>query len=63
MVTDDLITSNDLKAGEIVKQVAAFAEGSGGGRPHMALAGGKNISKIGLALEKAPEIILNLAKK
>ncbi len=63
VVTDDLITKNDLRAGDIVKQVAAFAEGSGGGRPHMALAGGKNVSKIGHALSKATEIILNLVNK
>lgn len=60
VVTDDLISKKHLKAGEIVKQVAAVAEGSGGGRAHMALAGGKNIKKIELALAKVPEIVQKL---
>jgi len=63
VVTDDLISDKKLNAGDIVKKVAAIAEGSGGGKPHMALAGGKNISKLDEALAKAPEIILNFVKK
>ena len=62
VVTDDLITGKNLKAGDIVKQVAAIAEGSGGGRPHMALAGAKNVSKIDEALHKVPEIASSLLK-
>ena len=62
VVTDDLITGKNLKAGDIVKQVAAIAEGSGGGRPHMALAGAKNVSKIDEALHKVPEIVSSLLK-
>ena len=63
VVTDDLISGKNLKAGDIIKQVAAIADGSGGGRPHMALAGGKNINKIGQALEKVPKIVSALTKK
>ncbi len=63
VVSDDLIRDKALKAGEIVKQVAAVAGGSGGGRPHMALAGGKNPDKIEKALAKVPEIISDLLKK
>ncbi|MFQ5770953.1 MAG: alanine--tRNA ligase, partial [bacterium] len=63
VVTDDLIKNKDLRAGDIVKQVAVVAEGSGGGRAHMALAGGKNIGKIDQALAKVPEIIRKIAKK
>ncbi|MFQ5865401.1 MAG: alanine--tRNA ligase [bacterium] len=62
VVTDDLITKRHLKAGDIVKQVAAVAEGSGGGRAHMALAGGKNKNKINLALAKVPEIVQKLVQ-
>ncbi|MFQ5650338.1 MAG: alanine--tRNA ligase [bacterium] len=57
VVTDDLIAGQKLKAGDIVKQVAAIAEGSGGGRPHMALAGARNVNKIDEALGKVPEIV------
>ncbi len=57
VVTDDLISSKKLNAGDIVKKVAAIAEGSGGGRPHMALAGGKNVGKLDEALAKVTEIV------
>jgi len=63
VVTDDLISGKNLKAGDIIKQVAAIADGSGGGRPHMALAGGKNINKIEQALEKVPEIVSAIINK
>lgn len=36
--------SDGLKAGEIVKRVAMIAGGNGGGKPDMAMAGGKNVS-------------------
>lgn len=47
-------------AGNIVKEVAKEAGGSGGGRPDNAMAGGKDISKTKQALEKAVEIIESL---
>ena len=62
IVTDDLIQSKGLRAGDIVKKVAAVAGGSGGGRPHMALAGGRDTSKLNAALEKVPEILRELVK-
>ncbi len=60
VVTDDLISAKKLKAGDIVKQVAAIADGSGGGRPQMALAGAKDVKKIDEALRKVPEIVTSL---
>ena len=63
VVTDDLINSKKLSAGDIVKKVAAVANGTGGGRPHLAIAGGKDIKKISKALEKVPEIVTQLIKK
>jgi len=60
VVTDDLISEKKLKAGDIVKRVAAIAGGGGGGRPHMALAGAREIEKIEDALEQVPEIISSL---
>jgi len=56
VVSEELVRKN-IKAGEIVNKVADLAEGRGGGPPHMATAGAKNIDKIPLALEKAPELI------
>jgi len=56
-VTKDLIEKKKLKAGEIIKKVAELAGGSGGGSPHMALAGAKDITRLQLALSKVEEIV------
>ncbi|MBU1297981.1 MAG: alanine--tRNA ligase [Bacteroidetes bacterium] len=57
VVTDDLIKEKKIQAGKIVSEVAKIAGGSGGGRPHMATAGGKDIDKLDEALSKVPEIV------
>jgi alanyl-tRNA synthetase len=57
VVTDDLIRDKGLKAGELVKEVAKGVGGSGGGKPHLAQAGGKHPEKLGEALSKVPEIV------
>jgi len=62
VVTDDLIRNKSLKAGDIVKEVAKIVDGSGGGKPHLALAGGKNISKLSEALSHVPEIVRGFLK-
>lgn len=49
VVTKDLI--GRLKAGELIKTMAAEVGGSGGGRPEMAQAGGKDPAKLDAALE------------
>jgi alanyl-tRNA synthetase len=59
-VTDDLIRQRGLKAGEIVKKVAALAGGSGGGKDHLAQAGGKDPAKLQEALAEAPTIVKDL---
>jgi len=48
MVTPDL--TGRVHAGDLVKQVAAVTGGGGGGRPDMAQAGGKDISRLDEAL-------------
>jgi len=50
VVTKDLI--GRLRAGELIKTMAAEVGGSGGGRPEMAQAGGKDPAKLDAALEK-----------
>jgi len=52
LVSDDLV-SKGLKAGDWVKEAAKVVGGSGGGRPQMAQAGGKDPAKTGEALEAA----------
>ncbi|MBU2491988.1 MAG: alanine--tRNA ligase [Bacteroidetes bacterium] len=57
VVSDDLIKDKKLSAGKIVGSVAKILGGGGGGRPHLATAGGKDISKIDEALESFDELI------
>ncbi len=54
-VTKDLTTS--YHAGKIIKEVASVVEGSGGGRPDMAQAGGKNPEKLSQALDKVFQVV------
>jgi len=61
-VTSDLI-SKGLHAGKIIKEVAQITGGSGGGRPDMAQAGGKDISKLAQALDETSRIIKKFLKE
>ena len=49
-------------AGNIVREVAKIAGGNGGGKPDMAMAGGKDASKVDDALMRADEILRNMLK-
>lgn len=53
---DDKLTDT-YNAGQIVREISQITGGNGGGRKNFAQAGGKDISKLDLALEKAFEII------
>lgn len=57
IVTDDLVKEKKMNAGDIVRAVAQVAGGGGGGRPHLATAGAKEIEKLELAIKKFKEII------
>ncbi|KAF0112446.1 MAG: alanyl-tRNA synthetase [Chloroflexi bacterium] len=50
-VTEDLV-KRGLNAGDIVKKIAVVIDGSGGGRPILAQAGGKDASKLAEALDQ-----------
>jgi len=50
-VTDDLV-KRGLNAGELVKVAAQVIGGSGGGRPTLAQAGGKDASKLSEAIDQ-----------
>ncbi len=56
MVTPDLV-ARGFHAGEIVKQVATVAGGSGGGRATMAQAGGRDASRVDEALSVVAGLI------
>ncbi len=49
VVTDDL--KGNYPAGKIVGQAAQFLGGGGGGKPHLATAGGKDMSKLDTLIE------------
>ncbi len=57
VVTDDLIKGRGLKAGDIVRGVAQLAGGSGGGKPHLAQAGGRDPGKLDQALAQVAGIV------
>ncbi|MCH7663153.1 MAG: alanine--tRNA ligase, partial [Chloroflexi bacterium] len=54
VVSDDLV-KRGLHAGELVKFLAKPLGGSGGGRPSMAQAGGKDSSKLEEVLKRVPK--------
>jgi alanyl-tRNA synthetase len=56
-VSDNLIKDRKLKAGDLVKEIAKVAGGGGGGKPHLATAGGKDLNKFEEAMNKIGELI------
>jgi alanyl-tRNA synthetase len=57
VVSDNLIKDKKLNAGKIVGEVAKLIGGGGGGKPHLATAGGKDVSKLNDAISEFSEII------
>jgi alanyl-tRNA synthetase len=57
IVSDDLIKEKKLNAGKIVGELAKLVGGGGGGRPHLATAGGKDVSGIKDAIGKVEKIV------
>ncbi|MCI0449147.1 MAG: alanine--tRNA ligase [Chlorobi bacterium] len=57
VVTDNLIKEKKLSAGKIAGDVAKILGGGGGGKPHLATAGGKDVSKIDEAIGKLKSIV------
>jgi alanyl-tRNA synthetase len=62
VVTDDLIKSKGIKAGDVVKEIARIAGGTGGGKPHLAQGGGKDLKKLKSALDNLPKIVKKMVK-
>ncbi len=49
-------------AGSLIKGIAKFVGGGGGGRPNMAMAGGKNPEGVDQALEESAKVLESLLK-
>ena len=62
MVTSDLV-ERGFHAGNIARDTALVMEGSGGGRPDMAQAGGKRADKLDEALRQVPELVRKKASR
>ena len=56
MLSDDMVSNHDLNAGKMVRESARLIQGGGGGQPHYAQAGGKNLDGISAAVDKVIEL-------
>jgi len=63
VVTDDLIRTYKLQAGRIVGEMAKKVGGGGGGKPHLATAGGKDVEKLDEALAQTVSLIQSFIQK
>ena len=62
-VSDNLIRDNGLNAGKIVSVIAKELGGGGGGKPHLATAGAKDISGLDKVIADFPDFIKAGLKK
>jgi len=56
---NNLAIEKGLKSGDLIKEIAPYIDGGGGGRPDMAQAGGKNPKGLDEALKEAKNWISN----
>jgi len=56
MLSDDMVKDHNLNAGQMVREAAKLIQGGGGGQPHFASAGGKNLEGIHAAVDKVVEL-------
>ena len=56
MLSEDMVKDHGLNAGQMVREAAKLIQGGGGGQPHFASAGGKNVDGIRAAVDKVIEL-------
>ena len=56
MLSKDLVNEHHLNAGQLVREAAKLIQGGGGGAPHFATAGGKNVDGLNAAIDKVVEL-------
>ena len=56
MISEDLVKEHGLNAGQMVREAAKLIKGGGGGQPHFATAGGKEIDGLSAAVDKVIEL-------
>ena len=56
MLSEDMVKDHNLNAGQMVREAAKLIQGGGGGQPHYASAGGKNLDGISAAVDKVIEL-------
>lgn len=56
MFSDDMVKNHDLNAGKMIREAAKLIKGGGGGQPHYAQAGGKDVEGIHAAVDKIIEL-------
>ena len=56
MLSEDLVKERGLNAGQLVREAAKLMQGGGGGQPHFASAGGKNVDGLSAAIDKVVEL-------
>ena len=61
VVTPDLVKKK-INAGSLAQSIGSVMGGGGGGKPHLATAGGKDVSKLSKAMEESHKIVHKLIK-
>ena len=56
-ISEGLVTSKNLDAGKIIRELGKYIQGGGGGQPFFATAGGKNPDGLSEALSKGKDYI------
>ena len=63
IVVSKSLNSSGILAGDLAKSIGGFMGGGGGGKPHLATAGGRDNNAIDQAIEKSRNLITKLLKE